>query len=299
MNIRKNKNITAYIESLSNDNRDELFEQLDDLSNPLLKYNHGSFKMGIQMEDGSDGLQNSELWGVYNDKLKVYSKITEGSITRQVMSTDNNQTLSVSKVHYPIPMFGLHNIDTYYEHYLSRKDGLFDCGLDKRISKAMDIDKFDIIQKVETDSNNLFSFIFGCVLYTQSDNRKGLYRSGNGSYKLYSERGSSIDDYVISLNKSRRDEAFEVFCDSNYKEQMLADIKSYFDSLSSTDQIELINNVKDKDAYISTYSQIGRNLDDLKRDAKDNIKDLNLINMLTAELDLLNDLNINSIRDYI
>ena len=65
------------------------------------------------------------------------------------------------------------------------------------------------------------------------------------------------------------------------------------------DKIEWINNVKDKDAYISTYSQIGRNLDDLKRDAKDNIKDLNLVNMLTAELDLLNDLNINSIRDYI
>jgi len=299
MNIKNNKNITTYIESLSNDNRDELFEELDDLSNPLLKYNYGSFKMGIQLQDGSDGLQTSELWGVYNKELKVYSKIEEGSITRQVMSTDNNHTLSVSKVHYPIPMCGLHNIDTYYSQYVDRKDSLFDCGLDKRITKAMDDDKFDIIQKVETDSNNLFAFIFGCVLYTQSDNKKGLYRSGNGSYKLYSERGNSIDDKVISLNKSRRDEAFEVFCDSNHKEQMLTDIKSYFNSLSSTDQQELIDNVKDKDAYIKTYSQIGRNLSDLKIAAKDNVKDLNLLNMLSAELDLLRELTIDSIRDYI
>jgi hypothetical protein len=299
VNAEKNANITKYLENLSNDKaRQDLFNKLDLMASPLFNVEIGSFKMGIQLPNGTDGWMQSELWGVNNTSHPMFNNLNSYPF-KEIQTTNNNNIISVSKINYPAPMFALKNMATYHAAYKHSSKNKMSCDLDKRLTKQMNTDKFEIIQKSEADKGHVFAWVFGCVLHTLTKGKMGVKRSVTGKYELYSEEyGTEVNNYRVSLEHSRRDEAYLFFTENNYSESMRNDFFKEFDSLSSEDKNSLLTSLKEDDVYFDEYAGIGININDISKGAVNNPNDQNLLDLLKVELELLIEMNIDSIYEY-
>jgi hypothetical protein len=296
----KNKNITNYLANKSEDDRQSLFTRIELMSSPLFKVNMGTFKMDIQLVDGTDGWMQGELWAVNNKEHQMFKNIKADPF-KETQTTFNNNVLSVSQINYPAPMFALANMSKYKNDYESNLRSQMSCDLDKRLTENINKDKFEIVQKSEVEKGHMFAWVFGCVLHTLTDGEKGIKRSGNGKYEIINEEhGSELNDYCVSLEHSRRDEAFQFFSENDYSDAMRNDFFKVFNSFSLEDQKELVTNLNDKDCYFEKYAGIGRNITDIMRGALNNPNDKKLEWQLRGELDLLSPsaMNIDSIREY-
>jgi len=297
-NIQENNNITNYLADLSVDDRQGIFSRIDLMSSPLFKVATGAFKMGIQLPDGTDGWMQGELWGVNNTSHPMFNNLNSDPF-KETQTTSNNNLISVSKINYPAPMFALENMSKYHNDYVSSSKNQMSCDLDKRLSEKMNKDKFEIIQKSEADKGHMFAWIFGCVLNTLTNGERGVKRSGNGKYEIYNEEhGTAINRNRISLEHSRRDQAFLFFTENNYSDSMRNDFFKEFDSLSLDDKSQLLTSLKDQKLYFEKYAGIGRNINDIIKGAVNNPNDQSLLDLLNGELELLAEMNIDSIREY-
>jgi len=299
VDVQQNSNITKYLENLPNEEaRQTLLGQVELMSSPLLSVDLSSFMMDIQLHGGADGWMQSELWGVNNTSHPMFNEINN-SPRKETQPINNNSIISVSKMNYPAPMFALKNMATYHSAYENSSRNQMSCDLDKRLTKQMNKDKFEIIQKSEADKGHMFAWIFGCVLHTLTNGEKGIKRSGNGKYEIYNEEhGTAINRNRISLEHSRRDQAYLFFTENNYSESMRNDFFKEFDSLSLDDKSNLLTSLKDNDVYFADYAGIGRNINDINKGAVNNPNDQNLLDLLNGELELLAEMNIDSIREY-
>ena len=299
VNAKQNSNITTYLENLPNQSsRQDLFNKLDIMAIPLFDVDLDLFRKDIQLPGGEDGWMQSELWGVNNTAHPMFNEINT-SPRKETQSINSKSIISVSKMNYPAPMFALKNMDVYHSAYVDSDKNLMSCDLDKRLTKQMNKDKFEIVQKSEADKGHMFAWVFGCILDTLSNGEKGIKRSENGKYEIYNEEhGTAINKNRISLEHSRRDQAFLFFTENNYSDSMRNDFFKEFDSLCLEDKSQLLLELKDHNIYFERYAGIGRNINDIIRAAPNNPNDQNLLDSLNGELELLAEMNIDSIREY-
>tara|TARA_B100000795_G_scaffold72593_1_gene51272 strand:+ start:4688 stop:7567 length:2880 start_codon:yes stop_codon:yes gene_type:complete len=284
------ENLTTFLEKTDKQVVVKHFSELQKMSQPLLQVNKSRFSLDL-----GDGWIESELWGV-GSNATVYDLIKDINAKPDIMETNDHSFLMLSTMNYPAPIFALTNMQRYYDAYYNKRSSV-SSDTDKRIREAMDDANFDLIPKDVAQEKTICAWIFGLILHKLTDGEDGIYRKGSGKFFVKTTEADVLDDSWFDLETPWRTTAFEMFRDKDFEGEMLKKVRIHLDSIGGDKVKTLIQEIKDKDLYISRYSNLNRSLSEL-RQSQDS-RDKEVAELLKEEIKFINTLSVESINDYL
>ena len=260
------------------------------MSQPLLQVDKSRFSLDL-----GEGWIESELWGI-GSNATPYDLIKDINAKPDIMETNDHSFLMLSTMNYPAPIFALTNMQRYYDAYYNKRSSV-SSDTDKRIREAMDDANFDLIPKDVAQDKTICAWIFGLILHKLTDGEDGIYRRGSGKFFIKTKDADVLDDSWFELDTAWRDEAFDKFREMDFEGEMLKKVRIYLDSIGGDKVKALIQEIKDKDNYISKYSNLNRSLSDL-RQSQDS-RDKEVAELLKEEIKFIKALSVESINDYL